>query len=125
MILGTENKLDSSWINIIAFPLSDNGRPQITEQSPGRFFAVASGFLEPLVYNQKREITVIGKLVKTKVSKVGEYDYEYPVIEIEEFFLWPPRPKVVDMERYYYGPYYRPYGPYYGWPYFPHPYYYH
>lgn len=120
VILGTENKQSTSWMTIIAFPVGDNGRPRITAQSPGRFIAVANEFLEPLVYSQKREITVIGKLIKTEILKIGEYDYEYPVIEVENYYLWPPRPERIDMQT----PYYRPYHPFYGWPYFPHPYYY-
>lgn len=120
VIIGTENKQESSWITIVAFPLDDNGRPRITDISPGRFIAVANQFLEPLVYSQEREITVTGRLVKTVVQKVGEFDYEYPVLDVEKFYLWPPLAEVEDKEPYYYRPYY----PFYGWPYFPHPYYY-
>ncbi len=122
IILATENREKFSRLTIVGFPLNDNGRPSITSTSPGRFFADVDDFLEPLVYSRDREITVIGKLVKTEVSKVGEFDYEYPVVDVEEFYLWPLRPKTVNYNPPYYSPYYRPYfNPYYPfhtWPYY-------
>lgn len=72
------------------------------------------------MFSEEREITVVGELVRTEILKIGEYDYEYPVIEVENYYLWPPRAERVDMRP----PYYWPYHPYYGWPYHPYPYYY-
>lgn len=121
IILSTENRQNGSQMTIVAFPLNDSGRPRVSGHSPGRFIAVVDEFLEPLVYSRDREITVIGKLVKTEALKVGEYDYDYPVIEVDEFYLWPPKPEVIDYNPPFYGPYYRPYYyPFYPWPHYPH-----
>jgi len=121
VILQTENRQNTSRLSIIAFPLSSKGEPQISDESPGRFIALVDEFLEPLVYSREREITIIGKLVKTETIKVGEYPYEYPVIEVEHYYLWPPRSEV-DINDYppywMYDPWYRPYYPYYPW--YPH-----
>ena len=117
VILHTENKQNVSELTIIALPLSENGKPQSSDQSPGRFIAIIDEFVEPLVYSPEREITVTGQILKAETLKVGEFPYEYPVIQVEHYYLWPDEP-----ERSYadYPPY--PwYGPYYPWHY---PYYY-
>ncbi len=118
IILATENREKSSRLTIVEFPLNDSGRPSIISSSSGRFFAVVDTFLEPLVYSSEREITVIGKLVKIEMSKVGEFNYGYPVVEVEEFYLWPPSPQAVDYNPPYYRPLYSPFHPIYPWPYY-------
>lgn len=118
VILATENREDTSRLTIVGFPLNDSGRPSIASTSPGRFIAVMNAFLEPLVYSRDREITVTGKLAKTEISKVGEFDYEYPVIDVEAFYLWPPRPKTIDYNPPYYRPFFNPYYPFHTWPYY-------
>ena len=121
VILDVENKQDTSRLTIVAFPLKGNGKPRISDQSEGRFIAIIDAFLEPLVYNSDREITVTGKLLGTETLNVGEFAYEYPVIQVEQYYLWPVEedPVYVDHPPYWwYDPWY-PYFPYY-YPHYPH-----
>jgi len=121
IILDAENKQDTSRMTIVAFPLKDNGEPRVSDQSTGRFIAIVDEFLEPLVYNSDRKITVIGKLLRTETLNVGEFAYEYPVIQVEQYYLWPVEedPVYVDSPPYWwYDPWY-PYYPYY-YPHYPH-----
>lgn len=113
-ILKTDNKQGSSWVTIVAFPLSNNGQPVESDQSPGRFIAVIDDFLEPLVYTRDREITVFGKLLKTETIKVGDFPYQYPLLQVESYHLWAPKPEINEMNTPYFWPYY----PYYPDPYF-------
>ena len=113
----TENKQNSSKLIIVAFPLSEDGQPLNSDQSPGRFIAIVDEFLEPHVYSQEREITVTGQLVQSETLKVGEFSYEYPVVKVEHYYLWPARSEPVYID---YPPYWW-HDPYYPWPY---PYYY-
>lgn len=112
-ILSTENKQNQSWVTIVAFPLSDSGRPLESDHSPGRFIAIIDTFLEPLVYKKDREITVRGRLLSTETFKVGEFPYQYPLIQVDSFHLWDPKPEIIPM----YTPYFWP-----GYPYYPDPY---
>ena len=115
VILGTENRQDTSRLTIVAFPLSDNGEPRVSDQSSGRFIAIVDEFLEPTVYSSDREITVTGRVLKTETLKVGDFAYEYPVIQVEQYHLWPEKtdPVYVDYPPYWwYDPWY-PYYPYY------------
>lgn len=121
VILQTENKDDASRLTIVAFPLSDDAEPRTSEHSPGRFIAVFNQFMEPTVYSKDREITVTGNLLRTETLDVGEFPYEYPVIQVEQHYLWPVRDESTyhDYPPYWwYDPWY-PYYPYY-YPYYPH-----
>jgi len=116
VILQTENKHEASWLTIIAYPLDDDGRPQESDLSLGRFIAIANEFIEPLVYSRNREITVTGTLIRIENHKVGEFLYEYPVIQIDHYYLWPAKlePTAIDNRPYWgYDPYYPWHPPYY------------
>ncbi len=118
VILRTENKQNVSELTIIALPLSKNGKPQSNDKSPGRFIAIINEFIEPLVYSSERKITITGHILRAETFKVGEFPYEYPIIQVEHYYLWP-----AEIERSYYDypSYPWVYGPYYPWHY---PYYY-
>ena len=114
VILDIENKQNTSWLTIVAFPLNDRGRPSLSTASPGRFIAIVDEFLEPLVYNSDKEITITGKLLRTEIHKIDDFSYDYPVIKVAHYHLWSERPKIDPG----YPPYwwYDPcYPPYYHW----------
>ena len=116
VILNAENKHNASWLTILAYPLNDLGKPQASDQSPGRFIAIVDKFLEPMVYKQDRKITVVGNLLRTETFKIGEFPYAYPIIQVEHHYLWLPDPEPSDMDYHPYwwhDPFYDPYYPYY------------
>lgn len=115
VILATENRSSDSRITIVAFPLNDWGRPRITALSPGRFIAIVDEFLEPLVYGRDREITLTGSLLGTETLKIGEFNYEYPVVQVENYHLWPTRADTPNFDVPRYWRHYPNY-PYYLWP---------
>lgn len=116
VILNTENKENTSWLTILAYPLNDNGKPQISEQSTGRFIAIVDKFLDPVIYKNDRKITVTGQLLKSKTLNVGDFPYQYPVVQIEHYYLWPVEIKYPDVDYppwWWYDPWYNPYYPHY------------
>ena len=122
VILDTENKQDASSLTIVAFPLNKDGEPQVSDQSTGRFIAVVDAFLEPTVFSRDREITVTGTLLKTQTLNVGEFAYEYPVVQVKHYHIWPEKadPTYADYPPYWwYDPWY-PYYPFYYPYYYPH-----
>jgi len=121
VIIDTENRQNSSKLTIIAFPLDSSGRPEISDQSTGRFIAVFDDFLEPQLYSREREISIYGTILKTETIKVGEYPYVYPVIQVKQHYLWPVRRKAEDYDYppyWWYDPWYHPYYPWHS-PYYP------
>ena len=119
IILETENKQNASWLKIIALPLNEYGEPRDTDQSPGRFIAIVDEFLEPQLYTRDRQITVTGHVLRHETLKVGDFSYDYPVIQVEHYYLWPIQTEP-DYDDY---PPYLWYDPFYPWhyPYYPYP----
>lgn len=112
VILSTDNKKEGSWISIVAYPLSNNGKPLTLKNSTGRFIARFDSFIEPQVYSRDRVITILGKFVHNETIKVGEFIYNYPLIEVQKHFLWPVERFIDELyPPWRYEPYYRPYIP--------------
>ena len=122
VLLETRPEADHTCFEILSKQLQRSMRPGSSDQASGRFIACKPGFYDPEVFEQGREVTVTGKIIYIDVRKVGEYDYHFPVVDIEFMSLWPERrePRYYD----YYGPYrpyywhYPHYGLYYRYPYY-------
>src|SRR5690606_8637960 len=92
---------------ILSKRLQSSMRPTSSDQTQGRFVACRPGFYDPEVFKKGREVTTTGNLIHIDVRKVGEYDYHFPVVDIDFLTLWPE-----PVERNYYD-YYGAYAPYY------------
>ncbi len=97
-----------SQIEALYVPVDSYGYLKEEEPGQGRFLAIypkSKGMLDPVVFKKGREITLAGEFAAIKKGKIDEMEYEYPVFEIRQIYLW-------QEERYYvYPPYY--YYPYY------------
>lgn len=115
VIAEVSNKASQTRLEVVYFPSGTNGRPQVSDQTKGRFVAYIKGFLDPIVYQPGKSVTVLGELTRSETGKVDEYEYRYPVIKDARVYLWPKledRVEVIDtwpMMRPY--PYYWGYGP--------------
>jgi outer membrane lipoprotein len=69
VIVETRNLETSSEIQIIAYPLQDNGKPDLDEPPTGRFIAVSQGYLETADYKKGRAITLSGALLGIRQSQ--------------------------------------------------------
>lgn len=97
-IVGVQTLEDKTRVEILAKPLNEQARPHNTDRNEGRFAAYFSGFLEPAVYANGREITVRGRIDKTEIGKVGDSDYRFPTLNAMAHKLWPKREPVVYQE---------------------------
>lgn len=115
VIASIDNQPAHTFVQIVARPLHSSGRPQDTTYSPGRFLAQAAGFVEPTVYEQGREVTVVGTIAGTRTQLIGDHPYAFPVVKVTSMYLWEQQP------AYAYDPYYYPYPyyPYYWDPFYP------
>lgn len=116
-----ENAPSKTLIEVVAQPLNQEGRPKVNG-SDGRFLAKFPGFIDPLIYDKDRLLTVVGTLRGEVDRDIGEYAYSFPIVEVESHYLWKDinrsHGNATDWWRYdcYPYPYYRyswPYGPYY------------
>ncbi len=117
-IASVENRKDETWLEIVARALDSRGRPEKSDQSPGRFLARVDQFLDPEIYRKGRLVTVYGVLEGIKEGKIGEQPYSFPVVRAKTVYLWAEYREPPPLPRYYW-PYYDPF-----WdPFWPHRYY--
>lgn len=120
VILETRNRENRSCFEILSRELDRYLRPVIDDRTAGRFIACKPGFHDPAVFAKGRELTVTGHIRTITVRRVDDFDYRYPLLDVEHLVLWEKRKNVV-VYRHHYDPWgwHYPYG-YWGWG---HPYY--
>ncbi|WP_371192874.1 Slp family lipoprotein [Glaciecola sp. SC05] len=87
-IVSVQNKQKVSEIEVIFFPEASNGKPKTGEESPGRFKAVVPGFVDPLVFEKDRLITIVGEVATSETGIIGEQNYTYPTLSAVGYFMW-------------------------------------
>lgn len=104
------NKQEETWIEIVQKPLGSIARPINKDVSTGRFLAKIEGFLDPVIYEKGRELTVNGAYTGVTEGKIGEHAYKFPVIATTGYHLWPKRKLNIDRHTSlpisYWGPFY-------------------
>ena len=118
-VVETEPGAERTCIEILARELDRSARPRDTDRAHGRFLACRGEFIDPEIFTNGREVTVVGRLEGFRDGTVGEFAYEYPVIDAASVYLWPERVEAYWTDR---GYHYHGWGwPYY-WPYYRYPY---
>jgi outer membrane lipoprotein len=125
VISRVENKTEETLIEIVRQELRGDASPVPGGKSDGRFVARFDRFLDPVVYEVGRRLTVVGAIDGSIRRPIGEYEYLFPLVAVEGSYLW----QVVEYSPppAYPGPwwYYDPWYPYpYPYPYHRHPRYY-
>ncbi|EKE69116.1 Slp family lipoprotein [Gallaecimonas xiamenensis] len=124
LVTEVTNLKDKTRVEVVFTALTNSGKPSLENPSPGRFYAYLDGFVDPVSIPQGYRIALVGKVQPSEKGQVGEYQYNYPVMAVQNFKLWAPQQ---DTDRYYadpWWPYWRyPYG-YWGDPFFYNSYYY-
>ena len=111
VIVAVHNSKDHSSIEVIQKDLDPAGYPRNEDRSLGRFLFKKSGFLDPEIYKKERKITGAGAVLGAQAGKVGEADYNFPVIDGEELQLLENPRYLYDPYPYYWGSYWGPYYP--------------
>jgi len=92
VLLKTEPKQDKTCFEVLARPLGRSARPVESGNPLGRFIACKQGFQDPAMFEEGRSITVTGRLADIEPGMIGEYEYQYPVLEsADTVYLWPER----------------------------------
>ena len=88
VIIASNNLKDSTQLEILAYPLDINQKPDREKSPLGRFIAEQVGYLETSDFSQGRLITVSGTLKDKRKGHIGESEYTYPVVKINQKHLW-------------------------------------
>lgn len=89
VIIAVTNLQNTTQLEVLGYPLDSEQRPDTDKPPVGRFLAINPGYLETIDYAQGRLVTVTGALSELKEGRIGESIYNYPVVNIEQIFLWP------------------------------------
>jgi outer membrane lipoprotein len=101
-IIGAKNEKEGTLIEILQKPADIDSRPKQGDTTEGRFLALYKGYLDVAIYKKGRDVTVAGRLKGQRILPLGEIEYTYPLIIIEEIHLWPERKKE-DYPHSYHG----------------------
>jgi len=115
-IIDAVNEEDSTCFEVLSRELDKYLRPRLEDRTAGRFIACKAGFYDPEVYARGREVTLTGRIRSIEVRQVDEFDYRYPVIDVDQLILWEVRQEVLVIDQPYdpfFYPYYWGYYPYY------------
>ncbi len=88
LIANVDNKKEGSIVEVVSFPLNHYGKPNIANESVGRFKVRMGDFLDPVVFENGRVITFTGKVSEPSEGIIGEQAYVYPTLDGESFHLW-------------------------------------
>jgi outer membrane lipoprotein len=102
LIVQTRPEQNQTCFELVSLPLDARARPRLVDQTYGRFEACAPGFYDPAIYEERREVTVVGPVQDVVTGNVGAQEYRFPRVAAETVYLWPPRP---DPSLYYDGAY--------------------
>jgi outer membrane lipoprotein len=89
IIVTSTNLEQDTRLEVLAYPLDSSQKPETSSEPTGRFLAIEPGYLETVDYRQGRLVTVKGLLSETREGEIGEADYTFPVVEIDQIYLWP------------------------------------
>lgn len=117
IILQTNVESDHTCFEILSRELDKYLRPELEDQSTGRYMACNEGFYDPAVFARGREVTLTGTISEMLVRPLDEYEYHYPVVDIDNLVLWETRTTVLVTDHFndpFYGPWHGRW-PYRGW----------
>lgn len=109
---------DSTCFQMVSRPLAATGRPlrAAPDANDGRFVACRSGFYDPAVFAEGREVTFIGRIEGVDSTRIGEYDYRLPRMNADVVYLWPEvREVYVQPSPFYHDPFWGPRWGRWGW----------
>jgi outer membrane lipoprotein len=89
VIIGAQNLKDATQLEVLAYPLDEAGRPKQDAEPLGRFLALKNQYLETVDWAAGRLATFIGPVQDTRAGAIGETNYTYPVLAIQQSYLWP------------------------------------
>lgn len=88
-LVRTEHRAETTELELVAYPLSDCGRPRLDASSIGRFIVTVPGYLETADLRPGQPLTATGPLIGMRDGEVGSAPYRFPLLEDPAPRLWP------------------------------------
>jgi outer membrane lipoprotein len=103
VIIATRNLSQASEVEILAYPLDDQGLPTTSAASMGRFIARLDDYLEAADYTAGRLVTATGQFLEVRMGQVGEAEYRFPILNCDDLALWPKERKSRAKPSFHFG----------------------
>ncbi len=88
VIAKVTNLKDKTRIEVVNVPIDSVGRPSMKVEPEGRFVGYVDEFLDPITYAEGRLITLLGDTAEPETGTVGEFEHNYPVMNVKGYHLW-------------------------------------
>lgn len=88
IVAGVKSSGDVAMLEVTQLDLLKNGVPDEDSRSGGRFLALSSDLVDPMIYRTGKLVTIIGEVKGRKVQKLESVDYPYPLISVKELRLF-------------------------------------
>lgn len=86
-------------IEVTQKPLDVWGKPERTKRTGGRFLVFHPGLLNMLAYAPGVDITIAGEVLGTSSPRIGDKQYDYPIVLSKELKLWEREPRSRDKTQ--------------------------
>jgi len=90
IIAGVNTSGDVAMLEVTQLELLQNGVPDEYSHSSGRFLAVSTELIDPIVYRPGSLVTIIGEIKGKKVQQLNGADYPYPLLAVRELRIFRP-----------------------------------
>lgn len=88
-IISVQQEGAETVVEVLQRPLGHHLQPEMGDETEGRFLARINLAGKETQLEPKREITVAGKVTDEETRPLDRTTYTYPVIQVEEYHLWP------------------------------------
>lgn len=89
VVIASTNLKDATRIELLIYPLDNRQSPLLNKDPLGRVIASQPGYLEVMDYAPGRQLTLTGTLIGAEQGRLGESTYTYPLVDIDQIYLWP------------------------------------
>ena len=89
IIIDVKNTNEETLLEVLQSPAGFRGEPKDIDKSEGRFLALGDRYLDTKTYTKGRSITVAGTVQEKRILPLGKTEYTYPLIRVNEIYLWP------------------------------------
>ena len=95
VIMNAESRNGKTCFEVLSRRLDKYLRPTQEDYTAGRYIACKDGFQDPAVFTEGREITTTGAIRNIEMRDLEEFNYRYPVIDVDSLVLWEKRRNVI------------------------------
>lgn len=94
VIAKVENKKEYTVLEVVNFALTYSAKPITGNESQGRYKVYYKGLLDPVIYQKGKSVTAVGVIGAPVSGKIGELEYQFPVLMASGIYLWKETPQV-------------------------------